>query len=321
MNSNYAIQCQQLTRQFGDRVAVDHLDLSVPKQSIYGFLGPNGSGKSTTMRMLCGLLLPSSGQAEVLGLKIPKQAEQLKCRIGYMTQKFSLYEDLTVHENLKFMAQAYALPGGMRKNRVEEVLQQFQLQTQRKQMPATMSGGEKQRLALAAATLHQPQLLFLDEPTSGVDPQSRRDFWESLFELADSGVTILLSTHYMDEAERCHQLAILDHGHKAIEGVPSDLIADLNAWVIKIENRSIATLKQHLSQLAEVVSLSQMGNYLRILIPKHVTAPLDYLQTHLGDLQQQSIRATVIDPSLEDVFVMATHTQPSQLKMTGEQSI
>lgn len=321
MDSDYAIQCQQLTRKFGERVAVDHLDLNVRKQNIYGFLGPNGSGKSTTMRMLCGLLLPTSGQVEVLGLNIPKQAEQLKCQIGYMTQKFSLYEDLTVEENLRFMAQAYALPAKTQRQSVREVLETYQLHVQRKQLPATMSGGEKQRLALAAATLHQPKLLFLDEPTSGVDPQSRRDFWESLFELADSGVTILLSTHYMDEAERCHQLAILDHGHKAIEGVPSDLIADLDAWVIKIENRSIATLKQRLSQLAEVVSLSQMGDYLRILIPKRVTAPLDYLQTHLGDLQQQSIHAAVIEPSLEDVFVMATHLKPLPAKSAGDASI
>lgn len=309
MNSTAAIECHGLTRRFGDLVAVDHLDLTVPKQSIYGFLGPNGSGKSTTMRMLCGLLLQTSGEMEVLGLKLPKDAEALKQRIGYMTQKFSLYDDLTIQENLRFMAQAYALPTNTQKSRIAETLAGYQLDELRHQLAGTLSGGQKQRLALAAATLHQPQLLFLDEPTSGVDPQSRRDFWEALFNLVDDGVTVLLSTHYMDEAERCHQLAILDHGRKAAEGVPAEMIAHLDAWVVKIDNGSIPTLKQHLAQADEVISLSQMGGQLRLLVKKNVADPVAYVQQQLAGLSGIDMTkhtTTLTDPTLEDVFVVAT---------------
>nr|WP_246261898.1 ABC transporter ATP-binding protein [Thiomicrorhabdus cannonii] len=290
-------------------VAVDHLDLTVPKQSIYGFLGPNGSGKSTTMRMLCGLLLPSAGEIEVLGLKLPEASEALKQRIGYMTQKFSLYDDLTVQENLRFMAQAYALPTNTQKSRIAETLAAYQLDELRHQLAGTLSGGQKQRLALAAATLHQPQLLFLDEPTSGVDPQSRRDLWEALFNLVDDGVTVLLSTHYMDEAERCHQLAILDHGRKAAEGVPAEMIANLDAWVVKIDNGSIPALKQHLAQAKEVISLSQMGGQLRLLVKKNIADPVTYVQQQLAGLSEIEIAQHAIsltEPTLEDVFVVAT---------------
>lgn len=212
MNRDIAIRTHNLTRRFGTVTAVDHINLEIPRARIYGFLGPNGSGKSTTIRMLCGLIRPTEGEAEVLGHQVPRDAESLKRSIGYMTQRFSLYQDLTVQENLEFMAEIYSLPHAKRRTRIERALRDYQLREFHDQRPETMSGGERQRLALAAATLHEPELLFLDEPTSAVDPQSRRDFWETLFALVHQGITILVSTHYMDEAERCHRLAILDHG-------------------------------------------------------------------------------------------------------------
>jgi ABC-2 type transport system ATP-binding protein len=220
-----AIRARGMTRRFGGLVAVNAVDLDVPRACVHGFLGPNGSGKSTTIRMLCGLLTPSAGEIEVLGLRIPAQAEALKRRIGYMTQRFSLFDDLSVRENLDFMATVQGLSARDARARLEELLRQYHLDDRARQLAGTLSGGQKQRLALACAVVHRPELLFLDEPTSAVDPESRRDFWEKLFELADAGTTILVSTHYMDEAERCHRLAILDHGVLVADGTPGDLAA------------------------------------------------------------------------------------------------
>jgi len=221
--NDLAIQVRGLTRRFGALTAVDHVDLQVPRANVYGFLGPNGSGKSTTIRMLCGLLTPSEGEIEVLGLRIPEQAEALRQRIGYMTQRFSLFEDLSVRENLEFLAAVQNLPRVQARSRIDELLEHYHFQDRQKQLAGTMSGGQKQRLALAGAVIHQPELLFLDEPTSAVDPESRRDFWEKLFDLADAGTTLLVSTHYMDEAERCHRLAILDQGALVADGTPAEL--------------------------------------------------------------------------------------------------
>ena len=207
--NNIAIEARELTRRFGSYIAVNKLDLRIPRGTIYGFLGPNGSGKSTTIRLLTGLLTPDSGTINILGLQLPAQAEQLRTRIGYMTQKFSLFGDLTLQENLQFIGRIYGLGRGVMKQRIEELLTLYELADRRHLLADELSGGQKQRLALAAATIHKPELLFLDEPTSAVDPENRRDFWEKLFDLSDSGTTILVSTHYMDEAERCHYLAIL----------------------------------------------------------------------------------------------------------------
>jgi len=239
-----AIRARGLTRRFGDLVAVDHVDLSVPRAQVYGFLGPNGSGKSTTLRMLCGLLTPTEGEVEVLGLQIPRQAEALKRRIGYMTQKFSLYEDLTVLENLQFLAAVHDLPRAQVKARVEEMIERYDFKDRRGQLAGTMSGGQKQRLALAGSVLHRPELLLLDEPTSAVDPESRRDFWASLFELADAGTTLLVSTHYMDEAERCHRLAILERGRLVADGTPQALTAALpgRVWLVQAAHTSMARI-------------------------------------------------------------------------------
>jgi ABC-2 type transport system ATP-binding protein len=231
-NSQTAITADRLTRKFGSLVAVDEVDLRIPTGSIYGFLGPNG--KSTTIRMLCGLLTPTSGEASVLGLNVRRESEALKQKIGYMTQRFSLYEDLTVKENLQFVSEIYTVARSKRKPRVNELVGKFNLTAQLKQRAGTLSGGQKQRLALAAATLHEPSILLLDEPTSAVDPQNRRDFWEILFELADNGTTILVSTHYMDEAERCHSLAILDKGVKVADGTPKELGEGIDSNVIEV---------------------------------------------------------------------------------------
>ena len=298
-----AIEANQLTRRFGEFVAVDRLSLRVPRASIYGFLGPNGCGKSTTIRMLCGLLSPSEGSVNVLGLEVPKQAEALRLRIGYMTQKFSLYEDLTAAENLKFMGKIYRLPKKQLQARIQWLLERYSLLDIAKQRTGSMSGGQRQRLALAAATLHEPDLLFLDEPTSAVDPENRRNFWEMLFDLCDAGTTILVSTHYMDEAERCHRLAILDEGRLCAEGSPQALMNEIGATVVEVEATNLRELKAKLVALPDVKSVAQQGVRLRVLVADSVAQPIPYLKT---TLENNSLVCTKVYPSLEDVFVTVT---------------
>ena len=304
-NREYAITASGLTRRFGSLVAVDHVDLAVPTGSIYGFLGPNGCGKSTTIRMLCGLLTPSEGSATVLGMDTRKQSEKLKQEIGYMTQKFSLFEDLTVKENLDFVSTIYALDRNTRKARVDELLSEFNLQKRTKQYAGTLSGGQKQRLALAAATLHRPKILFLDEPTSAVDPQNRRDFWETLFELAEQGTTIMVSTHYMDEAARCHRLAILDQGVKVADGSPRELGEGINSQVIEVTAEDPNKARISLGRESTIASITQLGIRLRVLIPKQVSNAVDLVK---GNLERAQITAGVeaVLPDLEDVFVAVT---------------
>ncbi len=305
MSTDIAIRTHNLTRRFGNLVAVDRVNLTVPRAYIYGFLGPNGSGKSTTIRMLCGLLKPSDGEAEVLGLNIPREAEALKRKIGYMTQRFSLYEDLSVGENLEFIAKVYSLARTQRHQRIAQQLELFDLKDRRQQRAGTLSGGQKQRLALAAATLHQPELLFLDEPTSAVDPQSRRDFWEFLFQLANHGTTILVSTHYMDEAERCHALAILDRGSIVADGTPKTLEANINAHVIEIEPADLSVVREILMRVPHVLSVTQLGVRLRILVDRAVDDPAGFIKDELRDSQPDA-EVTLARASLEDVFVAAT---------------
>ena len=302
---DFAIQARNLTKQFGDLVAVNNLDLDVPKSRIYGFLGPNGSGKSTTIRMLCGLLIPSTGEANVLGIDIPDNANKLKPKIGYMTQKFSLYTDLTVIENLEFIANIYSFKPKNQKQRIKELLDSYDLVHQRKQFVETMSGGEKQRLALACAVLHRPNLLLLDEPTSAVDPKSRRDFWAKLFELADKGTTILVSTHYMDEAERCHRLAILEKGVKVADGTPADLQKNTGMTIVEVLTDNTYSAQKILATLPYVTSVTQLGIRLRVLIPQTIDEPLKLVQQ---SLDENNINATtsIVSASLEDVFVAVT---------------
>lgn len=303
-----AIRARGLCKHFGGLVAVDHLDLTVRTQEVYGFLGPNGSGKSTTIRMLCGLLLPTAGEIEVLGYRIPEESEALKRRIGYMTQRFSLYEDLTVLENLQFLAAVHALPRARAKRRVDEVLQLYWLTEQRGQLAGTMSGGQKQRLALAGAVLHEPDLLFLDEPTTAVDPQSRREFWESLFDLADAGATLLVSTHYMDEAERCTRLAILDRGHIAADGSPRALMDALPGRTLLVECAQPRAAQKALTGMEGVVAMAQIGAELRVLIAADTTLTAA-IQARLQAAGVPA-RVTPTAPNLEDVFVAATLRAP-----------
>jgi ABC-2 type transport system ATP-binding protein len=303
-DGDVAIRARGLTRRFGDLVAVDHVDLTVPKQQVYGFLGPNGSGKSTTIRMLCGLLTPTAGEIEVLGLRIPEQAEALRLRIGYMTQKFSLFEDLTVRENLEFLAAVQGLDKPRARTRVDELVEEYRFQDRQKQLAGTLSGGQKQRLALAGAVIHEPELLFLDEPTSAVDPESRRDFWEKLFELADTGTTLLVSTHYMDEAERCHRIAILDTGRLVADGTPAELTAALAGRTLEVKAAQPRRAQQALVGLPGVLSVAQIGNVLRVLLDADGGAGARVADAlRLTNLQAE---VAPVEPNLEDVFVSAT---------------
>lgn len=305
MTNEYAIESRGLSKHFGDLKAVSELDLKVPRGQIYGFLGPNGSGKSTTIRMLCGLLTPTEGSATVLDTEIPGNARYLKPKIGYMTQKFSLFGDMTVFENLQFMAEIYSFPKASRTTRIDELLEKYDLVDQRRQLAATMSGGQKQRLALACAVLHHPELLLLDEPTSAVDPQSRRDFWANLFRLAEGGTTILVSTHYMDEAERCHRLAILDHGVKVADGTPQQLQANTGMHIIEVLADDPYRAQEALDDGNEIASVTQLGMRLRVLIPVQVEDPLGKVK---GLLDSHGVQAEVrtTAASLEDVFVAVT---------------
>ena len=303
MSSEYAIEARGLSKHFGTLKAVDGLDLRVPRGQIYGFLGPNGSGKSTTIRMLCGLLTPTEGTANVLGTEIPGKARSLRPKIGYMTQKFSLFGDMTVVENLQFISEIYSYPRPDRKQRIEDLLVRYDLTAQRRQMAGTMSGGQKQRLALACSVLHKPDLLLLDEPTSAVDPQSRRDFWAILFRLAEGGTTILVSTHYMDEAERCHRLAILDRGVKVADGTPQHLQATTGMHVVEVIADDPYAAQAAIGQLAEVASVTQLGVRLRVLIPERHADPVQLVESAVAGM---GATVTLSSATLEDVFVAVT---------------
>ncbi|WP_199878990.1 ABC transporter ATP-binding protein [Salinivibrio kushneri] len=305
MNDVIAIDAKGLTKRFGALTAVDDVNLQIPEAAIYGFLGPNGSGKSTIIRMLCGLLTPTSGEVEVLGFRVPGQAEEVKLHIGYMTQTFSLYEDLTVEENLRFLAAIYNLPRRDLKQRIDGALERYWLSDRRKQFAGTMSGGQKQRLALAGATLHRPRLLILDEPTSAVDPQSRRDFWDILFDLVDQGTTVLVSTHYMDEAERCHNLAILDQGRLVAQGRPRDLIRDIAAGVVEIETDTPQRVRECLEGTDGVQSVAQLGTRLHALTDMQIVDPAGLIRDALANAEIAGDVENVV-ANLEDVFVAST---------------
>jgi len=304
-----AIHCRGLTKDFGNVVAVNQLDLDIPRARIYGFLGPNGSGKSTSIRMLCGLLTPTSGEINVLGHEIPRDAEALRRKVGYMTQKFSLFEDLTVTENLRFMSDIYNLTTEERQRQIPANVERYELERLLKQRAGTLSGGQKQRLALAATTLHQPELLFLDEPTSAVDPENRRAFWETLFDLVAEGTTILVSTHYMDEAERCHALAILDLGVLVASGSPAELSDGIEASVVVVEAHEPRKVSKFLDQQAFVHSTAQIGNTLRVMVDKELDDPAETTRNVLMQADLPIEGCAKVRPSLEDVFVAATQAR------------
>ena len=286
-------------------MAVDHLALDVPKGRIYGFLGPNGSGKTTAIRMLCGLLEPSEGHATVLGRRVPDDAEKLRQHVGYMTQKFSLYQDLTVDENLRFVGRIYSLSSEQWQRRISLAREKYDLGAIGGQRAGTLSGGQKQRLALAAATLHKPDLLLLDEPTSAVDPETRRDFWDALYDLAADGTAILVSTHFMDEAERCHFLAILDEGRKVADGTPEQLKNDIEATVVEIEIEEPRRGHHVLAETPGVVSIAQLGALLRAHVEPGAGDPVELVSRALKHSGVDA-RARAVDPTLEDVFIAVT---------------
>jgi ABC-2 type transport system ATP-binding protein len=251
-----------LTKTFGERKVVDNFDIKVPRGAIYGFLGPNGSGKTTTIRMLCGLLTPDAGEGTCLGFDVRKEAGQIKEQVGYMTQKFSLYEDLSIRENLDFIARMYRLD--RRKARVDQALADLGLADRARQLAGSLSGGWKQRLALAACLLHEPQLLLLDEPTAGVDPKARRDFWDEIRRLSARGVTVLVSTHYMDEAVQCDFITYIAYGKKLIDG-PSARIPELvglETW--RVEGPDLPALEERLKAEPGVEQVARFGTVLHI---------------------------------------------------------
>jgi len=307
--TDFAIQANHLDKTFGKVRAVRDLNLHVPKSRIYGFLGPNGSGKTTAIRMLCGLLTPTAGDINVLGYSIPEEAEALRLKVGYMTQKFSLFGDLTVAENLQFMADIYTLDRKLKFRRIGQAIERYELSNLVKQRADTLSGGQKQRLALAASTLHDPELLFLDEPTSAVDPENRRSFWESLFDLVAEGTTILVSTHYMDEAERCHALAILDEGSLVAEGSPEELQQGIDATIVLVESDQPRRVGKMLEQQPFIHSSAQVGNVLRVMVSIDQTSP----EKAVGDvITSEGLTykyCKITKPGLEDVFVAATRSR------------
>jgi len=291
-----AIDVSGLNKSFGDHRVVKDVALQIEEGHITGFLGPNGSGKTTTLRMLCCLLTPDSGHGRVLGLEFPSEAAAIKRQTGYMTQRFSLYEDLTIEENLSFIARVYSLDHVQQ--RVDRILEQIGLQDRRKQLAGQLSGGWKQRLALAAATLHEPKLLLLDEPTAGVDPQARREFWDKIHELAEGGITVLVSTHYMDEAERCHDIAYIFNGDLIARGTSDELIRDSHLVTFEAEGPRADRLAKNLRGKPGIEMVSPFGPAL------HVSGTdRKALEGAIATFRQDPWRWTEVDPSLEDVFI------------------
>jgi len=305
------IVTDRLSRRFGDLVAVRDVSLTVERGEIFGVLGPNGAGKSTTIRMLCGILDPSSGTGRVVGYDIARDAERIKERIGYMTQRFSLYEDLTVSENLRFYAGIYGVPRGARRERVAETLRRAGLDNRRDQIAGTLSGGWKQRVALASATIHRPPLLFLDEPTAGVDPVSRREFWDEIYRLSAEGTTVLLTTHYMDEAARCHRLAFIFRGQVLDIGTPDEVVArrKLRAVELEIADAARATQAGDLLRAApEVEEVEHYGHLVRVAV-RGGADPAELVRRALQTAAVPVTGLREVPVSVEDAFVSMVHDQ------------
>ena len=296
------IETEHLSRRFGDLVAVRDVSLRVFRGEIFGVLGPNGAGKSTTIRMLCGILDPTGGRGAVVGHDIAREPEKIKERIGYMTQRFSLYEDLTVLENLQFYAGIYGVERARRRARVDELLARTGLATRRTQLAGTLSGGWKQRVALACATIHEPPLLFLDEPTAGVDPVSRREFWEQIHELAAHGTTALVTTHYMDEAERCHRLAFIFRGELLDVGTPGEIVLRRALRVAELEVERPLEASELLRHQAGVEEVAHYGNVLR-LATRDKADPIALARRVLAERGIEIHGAREARVTVEDAFV------------------
>jgi ABC-2 type transport system ATP-binding protein len=298
-----AVETRDLVKTFGSFVAVDHVTLSVEKGEIFGFLGPNGAGKSTTIRILCGLLTPTSGSARVNEFDVASQPEQIRRSIGYMSQKFSLYDDLTVEENIDFFSGIYGVPRERREDRKNYVLEMANLRERRGALTATLSGGWKQRLALGCAILHDPPVLFLDEPTSGVDPLARGAFWHLIHDLAETGHTIFVSTHYMDEAEYCHRLALMYRGKVIALGTPAELKNSLKSHkLLNLETSDPLETMRNLENLPGVREVAVFGGGLHVTVDDP-DAAIPRIRERLGSKGIEVRQIGEIAPSMEDVFV------------------
>ena len=301
MSSAFAIDVRGVTKKFGARTVVNDIAMQVRPGEIYGFLGPNGSGKTTFLRMLCGLLKPDAGEGSCLGLDFRRESAEIKKRVGYMTQKFSFYEDLTIEENLDFIARLYGMP--QRKASVEKSLERLGMTERRTQLAGTLSGGWKQRLALAACLIHEPQLLLLDEPTAGVDPKARRDFWEEIHKLAAAGLTFLITTHYMDEASRCHRLGYIAYGNLLAHGTVAEVVkaAGLTTWEVSGEN--LPALADKIRGRPGVEQVVAFGTTL------HVSGrDAEKLNASIAPFQTNEHHWTKIESGLEDVFISLMET-------------
>ncbi len=305
-DSEYAVQLANLRRTFGDFVAVDNINLKVKKGEIFGFLGPNGAGKSTTIRMLCGLLMPTGGDGSVGGFDVIKQPEQIKKIVGYMSQKFSLYNDLTVEENIDFFGGIYRVPRDKRKERKEWVLDMAEIREQRNRPAGTLAGGFKQRLALGCAILHEPPIIFLDEPTSGVDPMSRRNFWHLIDGMSAAGTTVFVTTHYMDEADYCDRLALIYRGRIIAEGTPTELRHEyMKRDVLELETDATVEAMDVLSKKG--VEAAIFGSTLHITVDDAASERASIVSL-LENAGMPVRRCEKIFPSLEDVFVTLIET-------------
>ena len=301
MSADCAIDVRGVTKKFGTRTVVNQIGMQVRHGEIYGFLGPNGSGKTTFLRMLCGLLTPDGGEGSCLGLDFRRESAEIKKRVGYMTQRFSFYEDLTIEENLDFIARIYGVPE--RKSAVEKSLERLGMVKRHKQLAGTLSGGWKQRLALAACLIHEPQLLLLDEPTAGVDPKARREFWDEIHQLAAGGLTVLITTHYMDEAERCHRLAYIAYGNLLASGAVDDVVktAALTTW--EVSGKNLPALAEKIRGLPGVEQVVAFGTAL------HVSGrDAAKLRASVGPWMSGEYLWTQIASGLEDVFISLMDT-------------
>jgi len=298
-----ALEIRDLVKTFGDFVAVDHVSFQVNKGEIFGFLGPNGAGKSTVIRMLCGLLTPTSGSGSVAGFDVATHPEEIRKNIGYMSQKFSLYDDLTVEENIDFFSRIYGVPKELRPERKAYVLRMAGLEDRRTSLTRLLAGGWKQRLALGCAIVHNPRILFLDEPTSGVDPIARRSFWDLIYQLAEAGHTVLVTTHYMDEAEYCHRLALIYRGKLIALGLPDALKKDLHSHkLLQLETSDLLATMRAMEAEPGVLDVAVFGAGLHVTVDD-VAASTERIRRVLEQQHIQIRRLEAIQPSMEDVFV------------------
>jgi len=307
-----SVVIERLVKRFGEFVAVDNISLTVRKGEVFGFLGPNGAGKSTTIRMLCGLLKPTEGRAEVAGFDVARKPESVRQNIGYMSQKFSLYNDLKVIENLRLFAGLYSVPSSVLKDRIEWALTMSNLKGREDLITGTLPGGWKQRLALGCAVLHQPPILFLDEPTSGVDPISRRQFWDLIHHMAAEGVTVFVTTHYMEEAEYCNRLALIFRGKMVALGTPTELKRNsMKGELLLVECEPLGGAMEALQQAPGVMDAAVFGNALHVVV-ENASAAEQKIRAALDQKGITVSRIVPIRPTLEDAFVSLTASQGAE---------